>query len=152
MAGNALELFYSYAHADERLRDQLDKHLKLLQREGFLRSWFDRDISAGKLWAKEIKAHLDAADIILLLISADFLDSDYCDEVEVREALRKHRVGEARVIPVILRPCDWESSFGTLQALPRNGKPVTRWLNRDAAFTDIAKGIRRVIEEMRQVS
>ena len=148
MAGDALELFYSYARADERLRDQLDKHLKLLQHEGFLRSWYDRNISAGKLWDKEIRTHLNAAHIILLLISADFLDSDYCDEVEVQEALRRHRAGEARVIPVILRPCDWESSFGYLQALPKNGKPVTKWLNRDAAFTDIAKGIRRVIEEM----
>ena len=139
MAGDALELFYSYARADERLRDQIHKYLRPLRREGLL-------------YVDEKHPSLSSAQIILLLVSPDFVSSDHYMKVEVPAALRMHITGRARAIPVILRPCDWESSFGYLQALPKNGKPVTRWLNRDAAFTDIAKGIRRVIEEMRHSS
>jgi hypothetical protein len=136
MARDALELFYSYARADERLRDQIHKYLRPLRREGLLRA--DEDIS------------LSSAQIILLLVSPDFVSSNHCMKIEMPAALRMHMTGRACAIPVILRPCDWEiTSLSKIQVLPKNGKPVTRWLNRDAAFTDIAKGIRRVVEEMR---
>src|SRR6266446_760551 len=151
----ALELFYSYAHEDEELRNQLDKHLSLLKRQGLIAGWHDRQISAGKEWAKEINTHLNTAHIILLLISADFLASNYCYSVEMERALERHEAGEARVIPIILRPVDWEHEpfLQKLQALPTDAKPVITWPSPpsyDTAFTDIVKGIRKVIEEYQQ--
>ena len=149
MTTAAIELFYSYAHEDEALRNQLNIHLALLQQQGLIRPWHDREISAGSLWSKEINAHLKSARIILLLVSPDFIASDYCYGVEMQEALKRHIAGEARIIPIILRHCDWESApFGKIQALPRDGKPVRAWSDRDAAFTDIAKSIRKVVEEL----
>ena len=146
-------LFYSYAHEDEELRDQLDKHLRLLERQGLITSWHDREVRAGDDWASEIDTHLENARIILLLISVDFLASEYCYGVEMRRALERHFAGEARVIPVILRPVDWQSDLllNGLQALPTDSKPVTDWLlppYYDAAFVDIAKGIRTVVEDL----
>jgi hypothetical protein len=127
------------------LRDQLAKHLKLLQREGVVTAWYDRQITAGSEWAGQIDKHLNSADIILLLISSDFMASDYCYDIELKRAMERHEAGEAIVIPVILRPTDWYGAlFGKLQALPKNAQPVTRWHNRDEAFLDIARGIRRV--------
>ena len=142
----SIEVFYSYSHKDEELRDQLEIHLSLLKRQGVIDNWHDRRISAGNEWANEIDEHLNTARIILLLISADFLASDYCYDVEMKRALERHTTGEARVIPVILRSVDWQhASFGKLQALPKDAKPVTSWDNRDEAFTDIARGIRATI-------
>lgn len=150
-----LTLFYSYAHADETLRDELDKHLKLLQRQGIITAWHDRDITAGTEWATAIDQNLNTADIILLLISANFLASDYCYETELTRALDRHTKGEARIIPIILKACDWESApFGKLQALPiahgAGAKAVTTWNNQDEAFLAIVKGIRKAAEEIRQ--
>ncbi len=152
---SSLTLFYSYAHADETLRDELDKHLKLLQRQGIITAWHDRDITAGTEWATEIDQNLNTADIILLLISANFLASDYCYDTELTRALDRHTKGEARIIPIILKPCDWESApFGKLQALPiahgAGAKAVTTWNNQDEAFLAISKGIRKAAEEIRQ--
>jgi TIR domain len=145
----SIEVFYSYAHKDEPLRDELEKHLSLLKRQGAIAGWHDRRISAGTEWAGAIDAHLQRAHIILLLISADFLASDYCYGVEVQHAMARHDAGQARVIPVILRPVDWHTaSFGRLQALPRDGRPVTRWPDRDEAFLDVAHGLRAVAEEL----
>src|SRR5260221_1137628 len=120
-------LFYSYAHEDEELRNQLDKHLRLLERQGLITSWHDREIRAGDDWAIEINTYLENAQIILLLISADFLTSDYCYGVEMKRALERHFACEPRVIPIILRPVDWQHDLllSGLQALPTNGKPVT---------------------------
>lgn len=151
----ALTLFYSYSHKDETLRDELNKHLKLLQRQGIIDAWYDRDITAGTDWAEAIDTHLNTADIILLLISADFLASDYCYETEMQRALERHNHKEARVIPIILRECDWTSApFGKLQALPiahsAGAKAVTSWNNQDEAFTAIAQGIRRAAEAIRK--
>jgi predicted RecA/RadA family phage recombinase len=144
-----IEVFFSYSHKDEELRDELEKHLSILRRQGVITGWHDRRIGAGKEWEGEIDEHLNTADVILLLISADFLASDYCYDKEMRRALERHDAGEARVIPVILRPVDWEgASFGKLQALPKDAKPVTDWPNRDKAFLDIARGIRTAVEEL----
>jgi predicted helicase len=148
-AKHPISIFYSYAHEDEPLRDELEKHLSTLRREGLITNWHDRRIGAGTLWEQEIDKHLASAQIILLLISPDFIASDYCTGVEVQRALQRHDAGEARVIPVILRPTDWERmQFGRLQALPKDGRPVTKWRPRDAAFLDITKGIRAVIVEL----
>jgi hypothetical protein len=144
-----IEIFYSYSHKDEELRDELEKHLSILKRQGVITGWHDRRIGAGKEWEGEIDEHLNTADVILLLISSDFLASDYCYDKEMRRALERHDAGEARVIPVILRPVDWEGAlFGKLQALPKNAKPVTEWPNRDRAFRNIARGIRAAVEEL----
>jgi hypothetical protein len=144
----ALEIFYSYAHvdADEVLRNELEKHLSLLRRSGYIVSWHDRRIGAGDEWRAQIDAHARSAHIILLLISSDFVASDYCYDVEMALALERHARHEAIVIPIILRPTDWSGApFAHLQALPRDAKAVTTWSNRDEAFTNIAQGIRDVV-------
>lgn len=148
-SAKAIEVFFSYSHKDEDLRDELEKHLSILKRQGVIQSWHDRRIGAGREWEGEIDKHLNTAHIILLLISADFLTSDYCYEVEMKRAMERHQAGETRVIPVILRPCDWEDAlFGKLQALPMDAKPITSWPNRDEAFLDVARGIRAAVEEL----
>ncbi len=147
-AGKA-EIFYAYAREDEDLRDELEKHLRMLEREGVITSWHDRKIGAGKEWEGEIDTHLNTARVILLLISSDFVDSDYCWDVEVKRAMERHEAGEARVIPVILRPVDWKGAlFGKLQVLPTDAKPVTSWANQDEAFLDVARGIRAAVTEL----
>jgi hypothetical protein len=150
MTSKTINLFYSYSHADEALRDELEKHLKLLQRQQVIDTWHDRKISNGMEWDKVINKNLDTADIILMLISADFLASDYCWDIEIQRALQRHEEKSAVVIPVLLRPCDTgNADFMKLQGLPKNFKPVTTWSNQDEAFTDIAKGIRAAAEAIR---
>jgi TIR domain len=145
----AIEIFFSYAHEDEVLRDELAKHLKLLERQGIIKAWHDRNITAGEEWKSAINANLESAEIILLLISADFLASDYCYDIEMKTALERHDRNEARVIPIILRSVDWHRSpFGKLTALPTDGKPITSWPNQDEAFTDVVKGLRKVIDRI----
>ena len=140
------EVFFSYAHEDRQLRDHMEKHLATLVRQGVVNAWHDRLISAGHEWSGQIDEHINSAQVILLLVSAHFLGSNYCYDVEMRRAMERHESGEARVIPVILRPCDWQTApFGKLQALPEGAKPVTVWANRDEAFLSIVQGIRQVI-------
>ncbi len=144
-----VKLFYSYSHRDEALRRKLETHLKILVRKKIISSWHDRDIGAGAEWAEEIDVHLKTADIILLLVSADFIASDYIWGKEMEPALERHAVGISRVIPVILRPADWKDApFGQLQALPKDGRPVVSWSDEDEAFLDVELGIRRAAEEI----
>ncbi|MFK8184256.1 MAG: TIR domain-containing protein [Phormidesmis sp.] len=148
--GKGIQLFLSYAHEDESWKNELEKHLKLLQRQNIISVWHDRVITAGSNWSDEISEHLEAAQVILLLISADFIASDYCYEIEMKTAMERHSSGKARVIPIILRSVDWVGSpFSKLQALPKNAKPVSSWDSTDLALTDIAQGIRLVCEELR---
>lgn len=145
----AIAVFFSYAHEDEDLRNELAKHLKLLERNKVIKAWYDRDITGGNEWRGEIEKQLNAAQIILLLISADFLNSDFCWSVELQRAMERHEAGEARVIPIILREVDWhEAPFGKLYALPQNAKPVKSFADQDQAFTDIARAIRKVVSEL----
>lgn len=142
----------SYSHKDEVLRAQLETHLKLLQRQGVIGLWHDREIAAGEEWKGVIDDNFKRADVVLLLTSADFLASDYCYDVERNTSLERHDKGEAKVIPIILRPCQWrDSPLSKLQALPKDGKPVTRWDDRDEAWNNVADGIKNVAEEMRRV-
>ena len=144
-----IEIFFSYSRRDQHLRDQLEKQLSLLKREGLISNWHDRKIGAGEEWVGQIDRHLNSAHIILLLVSADFIASDYCYDIEMKRALERQEAGEARVIPIILRRVDWKSApFGKLQALPTDGKPITSWANRDDAFFAVAAGIRNVVEEL----
>jgi hypothetical protein len=144
-----IEIFISCAHEDETLRQRLAKHLSSLRREGVITDWHDREITAGSEWAAEIDRHLDSARVILMLLSADFIDSDYCYGVEMTRALERHRVGDAHVIPVLLRAVDWtHSPLGKLQALPKDAKPVTSWPDQDSAFLDVTEGIRAALRQL----
>ena len=141
----AKRLFYSYSSRDEVFRQQLDTHLAGLRRQGIIEPWSFRKIPAGSEWKSEIDENLEAAHIVLLLVSADFLASDYCYEIEMKRALEKHERKEAVVIPVILRDCDWEhTEFAKLQAVPTNVKPVNRHSPRDTAWKDVVVKIRDV--------
>ena len=142
----ALEVFYSYAHEDELFRVELEKQLSLLQRNGLITGWHDRQIGAGQNWRDEIDAHIRSAHIILLLVSPDFIASDYCYGTEMRIALERQRSHEAIVIPVLLRPIDWRTApFSHLQALPSNAVAITKWDNLDQAIADVARGIRQAV-------
>jgi TIR domain len=145
-----IKLFYSYSHKDEPLLHDLVTHLALLKRQALIDGWHDRRIGAGTEWAGAIDDYLAKADVILLLVSADFLASDYCYDTEMKRALERHEAGEALVIPIALRPCDWSGApFAKLQALPRDAKPVITWSIPDEAWTEVAKGLRRAVEELR---
>ncbi|MBU3891055.1 toll/interleukin-1 receptor domain-containing protein [Methylosinus sporium] len=136
-------LFLSYSHADEALRSRLETHLAMLKRDGHIETWNDRRLNAGDEFDRGIRAELERADVILLLISPDFLASNYCFDVEVMRAMERHEAGEARVIPVILRHCDWlNAPFGKLLAAPKDGKPVQSWPDLDEAFLDVVRKIR----------
>lgn len=150
MSKKSFTLFFSYSHADEDLRDNLAEHLSSLKRNKVIDAWHDRKIPAGTKWAKAIDDNLNKADIILLLISSKFLASEYCSDIEVKQAMERHKSNEARVIPIILKACDWsDEEFGSLQALPKNAHPVTSWSNQDEAFLDIVKGIKRAISDLK---
>jgi internalin A len=149
----AVRLFYSYSHRDETLRNELETHLKLLQRQRLIKPWHDRKIEAGDEWKRKIDDNLERADIILLLVSADFIASDYCYENEMTRALERHDKGEARVIPVVVRDVDWaDAPFGELQALPKDSKAVMLWTDKDSAWRSVAEGIKKVVGEIRKTS
>ena len=145
----AYEVFISYSHQDQALRQKLDNHLSNLKRQKNITSWYDGEITAGTNWRSQIMQHLNSAQIILLLISDDFMASDFCYSIEMNRAIARHDANQARVIPIILRPVDWTGApFEKIQALPTRGKPVTTWPDRDQAFFDVVKGIRRAIDDL----
>lgn len=140
------KLFFSYSHADSALRDQLEKQLSMLKRQGVIDTWHDRRIGAGEELDRAISEHVETDDIILLLVSPDFLASDYCYEREMTRAMERHTTGTAIVIPVILRACDWHGApFGKLMATPTDGRPVTQWPDLDQAFLEVTKAVRGAV-------
>jgi len=142
-------VFISYAHEDEELRVALGKHLRALERQGLITAWHDRMIKAGMQWEGVIDKNLDSAGIVLLLVSSDFIDSDYCWEVEMKRALELHKKKECLVIPVIVRPVVWKNTpFADFQALPKDGKPVSTWSDPDLAFVDITESLKAAIEDV----
>lgn len=144
-----IEIFFSYAHEDVGLMDDVRRQLIGYDRRKIIRKWHDRLIAPGVEWRGQIDARLRDSDIILLFISPHFIESDYCYEAEMTEAMRRHESREARVIPVILRPCLWyEEPFGRLQAVPTDGRALTTWPNRDEGALDAAQGIMRVVKEI----
>lgn len=139
-------IFISYSHKDDALRAELDKHLALLRREGCIELWSDQRILPGSEFDKDISDALESAQIILLLVSADFLASDYCFGIEMLRAMERHDAGEAVVIPVILRACDWHHSpFKHLNALPSGGRAIAKWASPDDAFLDVVQGLRKLL-------
>jgi TIR domain len=142
---NKVKIFISYSHVDERFKDRLVVSLSQLKREELIEIWTDRDIMLGELWDKKIKVKLEEANLILLLISPDFIASEYCYDFEMRQAMDRSETGKARVIPILLRPSDWKTSpFASLQGLPRDLRPVTKWDDEDSAFLNIIEGIRSI--------
>ncbi|HKS29007.1 MAG TPA: TIR domain-containing protein [Pyrinomonadaceae bacterium] len=148
-----LQLFYSYSHKDEEFRNELEVHLWGLKRQGLILGWHDRKIGAGADWSQEISRNLESSHIILLLISANFIASEYCYEKEMRRAMEKHDAGESRVIPVIIRNVDnWQAApFGRLQAVPKDAKPVSKWPDRDEAWVDVTRSIRLACNELHEI-
>jgi len=146
-----IALFLSYTDDDEELCDQLQDHLSLLRKQGLISTWYPRLVLPGTDWAHEVNEHLKSASIILLLISAKFFASDYCSGVEMEHALQRHEANEAQVVPILLRPVDWQiSPIAKLRVLPQNARPVTSWPNQDLAFKDIAIQIRKIVEKLRE--
>ncbi|MCI0331939.1 MAG: toll/interleukin-1 receptor domain-containing protein [Planctomycetes bacterium] len=144
-----ITVFFSYSHRDEAMRDELEVHLSMLQRQGIIETWHDRRIGAGNEFAGAISERLNTCDIILLLVSPYFLASDYCYDVEMVRAMERHKEGSARVIPVILEPCDWhEAPFGKLLAAPKDGKPISKFANMHDGFLDVTKAIRQAAGEL----
>lgn len=145
----AVEVFCSYSREDEILWKELEKQLFSLRRRGLISAWHHSAVQPGKEWEQEIKQHLCAAQIILLLISPDFMASDQCYGIEMMQAMERYEAGEARVIPIILRHVPWEDEpFSKLQVLPIEGKPVKSWLDMDEAFLDIAKHVQRIVKQL----
>ena len=148
-ASRVPRLFISYAREDEAMRLEFGKHLRILERRGIIEIWHDRMIAPGATWAKEIDKELEDADIIVCLVSADFLTSDYCYGKEMERALEQHQADEARVVPIIVRASAWElTPLAELQALPRDAEPIEEWTYPSRAWTDIALGIRQVAQDL----
>ncbi len=144
-----IKLFYCYAHEDKPIRDELEKHLSWLRRRYQLINWHDHEILPGEEWEQAIDKNLNTAHLILLLISPDFMASDYCFSKEMRRALERHKEGTCRVIPILLRPTYWEDApFSSLQLLPTDARPITRWPDRDEAFQNVVSEISRTIKDL----
>ena len=147
-----VSLFYSYAHEDEQLRDELCGHLKILERRGLVSSWHDRQIRPGEDWHAAIDQELQSADMVLLLVSTDFVNSDYIFGNELTVAMQRHAAGFTTVVPIIVRAVNIEPEdadafpFMKLQGLPTDLRPVTSWPNRDEAWTNVAKGLRATVK------
>ncbi|MBW4653176.1 MAG: toll/interleukin-1 receptor domain-containing protein [Kaiparowitsia implicata GSE-PSE-MK54-09C] len=144
-----IKVFISYAQADEGLFLALGKHLSAIRQSKLIRDWHCTKIKAGEDFARETSEHLKSSDVILLLISSDYLDSKSNNDIEIEEAIQRHNNQKARVIPVLLRRVDWQNTFfENLKPLPCNGSPVSSWSNQDEALFDVAKGVRDVVEDL----
>ena len=152
MKTKKVSIFYSYSHKDESLRDALETHLSILSKKGLIEQWHDRRIIPGQEWKMEIDKNIEKAEVILLLVSPDFMSSDYCYGKELTRAIGKHEENQSIVIPVIIRPVDWsDAPFAKLQALPKDALAVTSWSNPDEAWLNVAKGIREAIEQIAKI-
>lgn len=154
MTLDPVSIFLAYARADEADRRELEAHLMPLKRSGLVSTWHDGCINPGQEWVPQIEANLDKCEIVLLLISKNFVASDYCCDVEAPKAIKRHKLGNACVIPVILASCMWKLTridgvrLGQLQALPKDAKPISLWPNADNAFTSVVEGIYNKIKQL----
>ena len=145
-----VRVFVSYAHRDERDMERLNAHLKLAERQRLISVWYDRMLKAGDAWDPRILDELNRADIIVMLVSADFLASEYIFEKEFPRALERHRANDATAIAVILKDCEWfQTDVQYIQVLPKDGRPVKKWVQRDTAWTAVATTVRRTAEAIR---
>lgn len=157
MTDNSLEIkvFISYSHKDVNLRKELEVHLSVLKRQGYITVWHDGEIMASEKWDEKTRSELEKADIVLILISPDYLASEYINDVEIKKALKLHQKGRIDVVPIILRECAWkeEKTLAALQFFPENGEPIdsNHWYNRDEAFTNVALGLKKVIKDRNEI-
>jgi len=144
-----VKLFISYAHKDEAFKDELEVHLSILRKNGQIETWDDRQIRAGEEWDQSIKNNLVDAEIILFLVSADFLASNYINDIEIAKAIERHDKEECKIIPVIIRRCQWrDSDLAKFQALPTDGKSIAEYGNdRDHFWSDVVDGIKLALDE-----
>lgn len=142
-----LKIFIIYAREDRGYKDDLLKSLKLLQTQGFIEPWHDSDIKPGDEWDKEIKAHLQAADVILPIISFNLIDSDYINRVEIKETFHRYDKGESiLIIPILARSCSWrDTRLKDFHVLPSNGRPIKEWPDKDKAWTSVYEGVKAII-------
>ncbi|HEY8612459.1 MAG TPA: toll/interleukin-1 receptor domain-containing protein [Roseomonas sp.] len=146
---DALHVFISYSHQDEAVTSELIKHLSPLKRLNIIADWHDRKIEPGDKWEKAISENLKKADIVVLIVSIDFINSRYCYDIEMETALDRVAAGEAVMIPVIARNCLWKNAkFSHLQALPTDGKAIATWNDQDEALTKVVEGIQTVAERL----
>lgn len=139
-------VFMSYSHADEVMRDRLEKHLAMLKREKLIETWHDRRIVPGQQLDPTIMAQIEAADVFLFLLSVDFIDSHYCYEIEMTRALERQAAGQADIVPVILHSCEWRKTpLGKFMGVPSDGKPVAKFAYAEDAYLEVATAIRRVV-------
>jgi WD40 repeat protein len=142
----AQSVFISYSHRDGRHKDRLLKHLKLMERQGLIAPWDDRQIVPTEEWDATIRAHLNQADLILLLITADFLASDYCWDKEMTRAMERRDAGQAKVLPIFVDHCDWKDApFGKIQGVPKDARPITAYENPNEAWKEVAQAIRSAV-------
>jgi formylglycine-generating enzyme required for sulfatase activity len=147
-----IKIFYSYSRKDLDMRNTLEDHLSALREASKISTWHDLELEAGTEWEPVILNKLNTADIILLLVSRNFIASKYCYGTELKRAIARHHEGTARVIPIILRPCDWNHSdvpFSKLNVLPTHAKAITSWLDPEEAFTIVAQKIRATVDQLR---
>ena len=145
----ALRIFISYSHKDEKIKNDFVSHLSPLKRLNLVSEWHDRKIEPGDKWEQSISTNLSTADIIVLLISIDFINSNYCYDIEMEAALERVANGSAILVPVIVRSCMWKTTkFAAFQALPTDGRAITTWSDHDEAFTNVAEGIQQVAERI----
>jgi TIR domain len=138
--------FISYSHVDEELRNRFETHLAMLKRDGHIDVWHDRQMLAGDIVDVSISRYLEEADLIIALVSPEYLASTYCYERELAVALERQSRGQARLVCVILRPCDWKSSpLSKGLVTPRDGKPVETWTSTDEAFLDVTSSLRAIV-------
>lgn len=148
-----MKAFISYSHNDAEVLTELHKHLAALRRQGLIETWTDREIEAGGVLEEEIAAAMEQAKLFLFLISASFINSDYCYEREFKRALERHEKKEVIVVPIIIRECDWKiPDLKKFKALPQDGKPVIskHWHTQDEAFADVAAGLRGLLEKRKK--
>jgi hypothetical protein len=138
--------FISYSHIDERILERLHVHMAVLKRDGKIASWYDKEILAGGDLNTDISSALSDSDIFLAIVSPDYLNSQYCYEKEFQEALKMQERGQIIIVPIIAEPCDWKSSpFGSMKAVPKDGKPVSEWTNENVAYLNIVDELRRLM-------
>ena len=150
---NHIKIFIAYSREDTDILTELRKNLVVLERTQDIDVWYDGEIEVGANWANSIKEELHSADIILLLISQNFIASDYCYDTEMTQALALHETGKVKVIPVIARECLWQDTpFAKLQALPSDGKPIMSktWENANRPYFIIANELKEAVNRIRQ--
>ncbi len=144
-----IKLFISYAHEDEGYKNELEKHLITYKRNGTIESWDDREILPGKEWEEEIRHQIENSQLILFLISPDFISSEYINDVELKKAFDRYRKREVMMIPIIIRPADFSSlEISKFQALPKDGRPISTWEDKDEAWLDVVKQLKKVFKSL----